>query len=669
LPERYLARNPQLPVKTTKQTTAGSTKLYPLTRTRQRFNDPHQAGHVTSGNSPTPYRDDLFGPEFATSVFISDPVHNLVHREVLVEDGVSFRSRRANDEQQSEFLASADHWFRPTMMRTGPDGALYIADMYRLVLEHPEWITKDIQARLDLRAGEDRGRIYRVYPEGATLPRIPPLDPLDTAALVKAMDDPNGWQRDTAQRLIAHKKDAKAKPLLAELVRKATHAKVRLQALCTLDAFGPIAPDVLQVALKDSHAAVREHAVRLAPEAFHMVDDPSLRVLFQLAFRLGESRDARAAEALFQIARKTATDTYVQMAVLSSVPPHVDALLPLLIGSAAPPGFLVEHVAKQAALANHPQLKRIAAHTSLPTRLAALAGIVDAGKKLGEGDLQWARGLASRPEPSETERLAAVKLLGRSAGDVDALVKLLSPQNSAEVQKAAVAALRREALTGLGEALVGHWKHFSPAIRNEAVTLLLSRTAYRGALLAAIEAGHISPNEISTSHQQKARQLGERARKAFAVARSNREVVLKDYEKVAQIKGDAGKGAAAFQQHCATCHRFKGQGTELGPDLGMVANKSVEALLVAILDPNQAMEHRYVGYTATTRDGREISGIIVTETANSISLRSAGGVEETILRGNLKDISSSALSLMPEGLEAALPPQAMADLITYISGP
>ena len=665
LPERYLARNRQLPVKTTRQTTAASTKLYPLTRIRQRFNDPHQAGHVTSGNSPTPYRDDLFGPEFATSVFISDPVHNLVHREVLVEDGVSFRSRRAKDEQESEFLASADHWFRPTMMRTGPDGALYIADMYRMVLEHPEWITKDIQARLDLRAGEDKGRIYRVYPEGATLRKIPRLDHLDTPGLVKAMDSPNGWQRDTAQRLLAHAKDSKAKPSLAELVSKSARPKARLQALCTLDAFGPITPEVLQAALKDSHPAVREHAVRLSPEV-HMAADPSLRVLFQLAFRLGDVRDARAAEALFQMAEKTATNAHLQMAVLSSVPPHLDGLLALIIRSAAPPTFLVEHVAKQAALSDHPQLKRIAAHTSLPTRLAALGGIVDGGKKPGESDLQWARGLAGQPEASEAERLAAVRLLGRSAADAEVLVKLLSPQHSSSFQKAAMTALRREVLPGLGEALVAHWKHFSPAIRNEAVTLLLSRTSYSGALLGAIEAGKISPHEIGTAHQQKAQQLGERARKAFAAARSNRSAVLKDYEKMAQLRGDAARGAAAFQQHCATCHRFKGTGTELGPDLEMVANKSIEALLAAILDPNQAMEDRYVAYTATTKDGREISGIIVTETANSISLRSAGGIEETILRTDLKDISSSSLSLMPEGLEAALPPQAMADLISYI---
>ncbi|HKQ37412.1 MAG TPA: PVC-type heme-binding CxxCH protein [Verrucomicrobiae bacterium] len=668
LPERYLARNPQLPIKTTKQITTDKTKAFPLSRIRQRFNDFHQAGHVTSGNSATPYRDELFGPEFAMSVFISEPVHNLVHREVLEEDGVSFHSHRADDEQQSEFLASEDNWFRPTMMRTGPDGALYIADMYRLVLEHPEWITKDIQARLDLRAGDNMGRIYRVYPEGATLRKIPRLDKLDTSGLVQAMDSPNGWQRDTAQRLLVQRKDPKAKPLLAELVRKSSRPKARLQALCTLDGFGRIAPELLQAAFKDASAAVREQAARLAEpaQALELAGDESLWVLLQVAFRLGDSGDPAAGEALLRIADKTSDNVHLQMAVLSSVPPHVDALVKAIINSASPPDFLVEHVAKLAALKKHPELARLASHTSLPTRLAALAGVTDAGKKLNESDLNWARGLAV--SGSEAERLSAARLLGRNPDDADVLVKLLYPQNSAAVQKAAVAALRRGPLSGLGEILVQHWKHFGPGIRNEVLTLLLSRAEYGTALIDAVEVGTISRNEIGTAYQQKAQQLGERARKAFGAPRSNRAAVLKEYESVPRLKGDPVKGAALFQQHCATCHRLKGQGTDLAPDLGMVSGKSVEALLVAILDPNQAMEDRYVAYTATTKDGREISGIISTETANSITMRSAGGVEETILRADLRDVSSSALSLMPEGLEAALPPQAMADLIAHILG-
>src|SRR5205807_6534247 len=133
--------------------------------------------------------------------------HNLVHRVVLEPDGPGLRGYRAPGETDREFLASSDAWFRPTMLKTGPDGALWVADMYRAVIEHPEWIPDDWEARLDLRAGSDEGRIYRVYPTGKKPRPIPRLDTLDTAGLVAALDSPNGWQRDTAQRLLLHRND------------------------------------------------------------------------------------------------------------------------------------------------------------------------------------------------------------------------------------------------------------------------------------------------------------------------------------------------------------------------------------------------------------------------------------------------------------------------------
>src|SRR5207253_3628490 len=145
------------------------------------------------------YRDDLFGPDFATSYFVSEPVHNLVHREIFDPDGVSFHSHRAADELDSEFLASADNWSRPTMTKTGPDGALYVADMYRLVIEHPEWIPSEIQKQYDLRAGADKGRIYRVYPAKAKLRPIPNMAKMTDAELCAELESPNGWHRDTAQ--------------------------------------------------------------------------------------------------------------------------------------------------------------------------------------------------------------------------------------------------------------------------------------------------------------------------------------------------------------------------------------------------------------------------------------------------------------------------------------
>ena len=121
-------RNPQYAPPDPRQTLEPATQLYPISHTPPRFNDPGAANHVTSANSPTPYRDELFGAAFATSLFVSEPVHNLVHRMVLEPQGVSFRGHRGPNDANREFLASTDNWFRPTMLKIGPDGALWIAD-------------------------------------------------------------------------------------------------------------------------------------------------------------------------------------------------------------------------------------------------------------------------------------------------------------------------------------------------------------------------------------------------------------------------------------------------------------------------------------------------------------------------------------------------------------
>src|SRR5438105_13189703 len=121
------------------------------------------------------------------------------------------------------------------MAVTGPDGALWITDMYRQVIEHPEWIPKTTQQTLDLRAGHDMGRIYRTYPVGSKPRPIPRLDQLDTAGLVAALDTPSGWQRDTAQRLLVLSQDPSAIHLLQRQVQQSPSPLCRLHALCTLE--------------------------------------------------------------------------------------------------------------------------------------------------------------------------------------------------------------------------------------------------------------------------------------------------------------------------------------------------------------------------------------------------------------------------------------------------
>ncbi len=729
LPEHYLARNPQLAIKTTRQMLANypeSTRCFPISRTFQRFNDPAQFNHVTSGNSATPYRDELFGADFATSIFISEPVHNLIHREVLEPDGVTFKSHRAPDEQDTEFLRSTDNWFRPTMLKTGPDGALYIADMYRQVIEHPEWITKDIQQRLDLRAGADQGRLYRVYPEGAKLRPAPRLDKLDTAGLVAALDSANGWQRDTAERLLVQDGNKSTADPLRKLMSTSAKPKVRLQALHTLNALGLLSPEIAVAGLKDVHPAIRENSVQLCESFLHpsergrprprggnekeaaafvtpapvaaallqLTADPDARVRQQLAFTLGEWEDVRAAQALI----KLAGDARLETAVLSSAPRHASRMLALLLADASPAGpnvSLVEPlIGLTAAQDDGAALAKTVREISSPRdgkylawQFAAMAGLLDGLERQKEArqvDLKSrepadlfaaARSLALDSKAAESERLQGVRLLGRGPTDQDEdlerLGQILRPEAPHPLQTAALAGLRRSSAARVADVVIAGWKGYAPSLRTEVLNLLFSRAEWIQALLTALEHDKISPAGIGAVHQQKLithakASIREQAVKLFSATRRDRQAVLKEYQTVEKLPGHPAKGTALFRQNCSPCHRFKGEGHEIGVDLNTLADKPLQTLLTAILDPNQAVEARYVNYTAMTKADHEISGVITAETATSITLRSPGGNEEVILRSDLKELASSGLSLMPEGFEKSINPQDMADLIAYI---
>ena len=129
------------------------------------------------------------------------------------------------------------------------------------------------------------------------------------------------------------------------------------------------------------------------------------------------------------------------------------------------------------------------------------------------------------------------------------------------------------------------------------------------------------------------------------------------------------RGQRQFQTLCAPCHRLRGDGNEVGPDLGMVGTKPVEWLLAAILDPSQIVEARYRAWTITAKSGDVLDGIVSAETANNLVLRLAGGVEHAVLRSDIAAMSPSKLSLMPNGFESALKPQDMADLLRWLRAP
>src|SRR5262249_18769663 len=156
-----------------------------------------------------------------------------------------------------EFLASPDSWFRPVFATTGPDGALYVCDMYRKIIDHPLIFPEDARPSLDFSAGKDRGRIWRITAADRSTPRTATLAGADTRGLCNRLSDPNGWTRDTARRMLLERRDASATSILGSLLKQSDDATARLYALRTLQELQALADEQILEAWDDPHPAIR----------------------------------------------------------------------------------------------------------------------------------------------------------------------------------------------------------------------------------------------------------------------------------------------------------------------------------------------------------------------------------------------------------------------------
>jgi putative membrane-bound dehydrogenase-like protein len=714
LDDRYLRRNPHVaaPQSAVFVPAGDGHKVYPIKSDAQRFELSGPPGSTTAACGVGVYRDDLLGAEYQGNAFTCETVNLVIHRRILKPSGATFAGHRAPDEAGSEFLASADNWCRPVQATTGPDGGLWFADMYRYLIEHPMWIPPADLARIDQRAGAGLGRVYRVRPEGKALRPWVRLDKLDTAALVAALDTPNGWQRDMATQLLLWRNDTSAVEPLEKLFQSSSRGVTRLHALCTLDGLGTLKKEIIAAALGDADPGVRQHAVRLAEphladsgiaaKALKLSDDADAQVRLQAAYTLGEWRDPRAAEALVALARRSARDPFTMSAVMSSLnADNLPALAALVTDRKAgdgPPQQLVRDLLATAAGMDGgkalPKLLEVVVKPEgngyRPWQLAAAAGALDSLRRQGKGwdklpddtrqalapVIAFARAAVEKDDADEGTTLAAIPLLARDpaerAADVRRLTALLAPTRPARAQSAALAALARTGDPSVPAALLAAWPQAGPSLRGAVIDTLYSRAAWQPALLSALEAGTIPPGQVEAPLRFRLVHLAEpavraRAEKVFAGTNTDRRKVLADYESALTLAGDRGRGKLVFAKTCAPCHVLEGVGSAVGPDLTALANKSPRYLLGEVLDPNRNLDSRYVEYHAELKDGRTVTGVLASETATGLTLRGQQGKDETVLRADLERLVGTARSLMPEGLEKDLPGPAMADLLAYLT--
>ncbi len=332
--EKYLKRNPKLMVGSAVQSLSDhgdAAEVYPIT-----INPEHQlltdAGVFTSACGITAYSGGAFPTDYNQDItFVCEPVSNIVHADYLEQNGATFTASRKL--QNKEFLASTDAWFRPVNLYIGPDGALYVVDYYREIIEHPEWMSDDAIKSGKLYNGIDKGRIYRITADSTTKAIWKTginLNELSDDQLIEKLADRNIWWRRNAQRLLLDRHNLKDTTLLTKMYYHSDTAIGRLHALWTLEGLGYTNASLLKDALKDDVAGIRENAIKIAE--LHLSDDSGLinamltlkndtdpRVRFQLLCTLGSINTLKVNEVREQLLFENIDDRWMQIAALSAL--------------------------------------------------------------------------------------------------------------------------------------------------------------------------------------------------------------------------------------------------------------------------------------------------------------------------------------------------------------
>ena len=711
LADRYLRRNPTYaaPDPRVQVRAPGNPRVFPNKSIQKRYHSFDQSGRFTSACGPSIYRDELLfsrEPNVLTA-FTCEPFHNLVQRHRVTRNGVSFKGQRANDGDR-DFFASADRWCRPVMSRTGPDGGLYIVDMYRYMIEHPDWLPPEGREELKpfYRSGDDRGRIYRIRKKGVPLREVPRL-PIDSEEeLFKLLAHPNGIVRDLVHRRILGQW-MKSVSTLERIAIEHTDAIARLHALCVLDGKSKLTPEVLIAAMADQSANVRRHAARIAEsragdhsetvrKLVELTDDDDASVRLQAILSLGEINSAVAGAGLVAAAQDPANDDeFFRAAIMSSAPAHLEALAVAVVQ--LPRAFSRPLIA----LAwGKPEIVSLLGATGVESvRGLELAGdyfeIMDerGGEPLNVGaesadklhDLvavtipsivDEAGGIVADRSRTLENRTVALRLLGRlkefERRDLDVLVAILRSVEEPETLR--LAALDRLfANTPNGAAQVFDWyPHLPASMRGALVNKALRRNSTTESLLDYVKDGHIPAISISPSQRQqmlgsKNRSIRVAANECFApLVKKDRGKLITTLSESVKGLTDTGTGKATFEVRCASCHSTEDSASRVGPDLRSITDRSVETLLTALIDPNRAVDPIYVGMVATLKNGESLYGRVQSETGASYHLLLADGTTRRVARNSVFDIKLAPNSLMPEGLEAGLSSQQLADLLHYI---
>ncbi|NNE91845.1 MAG: DUF1080 domain-containing protein [Verrucomicrobiales bacterium] len=665
------------------------------------------------------YRGDLM-PDLNGNVFVPEPTAQLITRSILKPTGGSLVAERVGEKR--DFLVSSDEWSRPVNVRNGPDGAFYICDMYRRFIDHARFFPEEFSKAHYMRAGFDQGRIYRLAPKGSKPKKIEPL-PEEESGLVGMLGSKNAWNRIHAQRLLIERQPEGIDRPVHAVFESSELPQGRLHAMWTLDGLGKLTTDDVSRALNDPHPGVVENAIPHSDAENHrkavyeIAESGQDRAQFRALLEIGYDPSPETT-ALFQKVLHNEGGLQhpsIRDAILTGSEERAGEILafmlenPIEIATGVPPSVeertagYQEYSSAVAARGNEAELARVldalAKVENNEFRFAFANGMSEGLRKTTLKTKSLAAFIASPPEACagkvetlkeivdsaeqvvvdesrpDSERLAAIPLASQQAFETYKVLaeKLIAPTTSPAIQQAAVRAMSRFNRDDLAEFFYARWDNLSIPTRRNAVTLLASGNTLIP-LMKKMKAGEINPQLMEpikrwSYGRSKNEEIKQLALDLYGKTDADRAKLIAEYREVLESDRtpnlENGK-AVLTKAACITCHRIGGEGVAVGPDLADVKVKPPIAILTDILDPNRAVEERWVSHTVTGPDGTPYTGIITGDDNTNITIKMPGGLVQTIPRDQVQKIETTGVSLMPIGLEGAISKEDMADMISFL---
>ena len=736
-PDRYLKGRQILPENTLQNISDheedGLARIFPIGEQEDRVNHPEQSGYFSGSCGVTYYGGGAFGEKYNNTVWVADVVLNLIHVDKIKPNGASFTASRIFENK--DFLASSDRAFRPVNMSVGPDGSMYIIDIHRKVIEHPEWIPDEIEKTLDLNAGKNQGRIYKI---SSTNKSFDFKQFSSSEGLLESLKNPNQWVRNTAHRLLMENVLSNETFLGLKKLLESDNALARLHAIWILTYSGKLTPNEVLAALQDKNAAIRESVLKISEnyltesesilnEVIGLLNDSDARVRMQAALSLSTlpenhpfykknqdlilqslaktaklpndewnvaaitlAAQIQTVELFAQISQEKNVNSSLLASLALNISGETENVLSILRYLSTSPisdkekTLVVSQLAKHTEKVNGKSIENQVSQLEQKAELDLLTSLASLRQKLklqpSSQFLKYSKEASknvlevSLPDSVRVQYLSLLDFLPYAQKST-ILFDCLKNNQPLKLQENALRQLSNYREKEIGNKVVAMWKDLSPQTRRYASDLLLYIESNHDALLTGLEKGIINIGEMNFDLERRRTLLWwtdnentkTRAKKLFSDSGvSNRQAAMDKMKPTLTLKGNNINGKKIFSNTCATCHKYGSIGQEVGPVLTEISRKSKATMLHDILDPNAAVDPKYVNHSLETKSGAIHMGIVANETDKSVTIHKIGGEKVLINKSEIKKFRSLGTSLMMEGFENALSTQEMADLLEFL---